>query len=253
MECLSYLINWNWKGLLEEATSNAHSDVLARRQQEYESFPADGLKTGFDLEIAPDELLDPDPRLCWLRRAILKQPKKPMMPILDEEQQQQQQPQKGNHHRMLKNTSFFLWNTRPLLSTQKEMFFPKEARFLLVPATRYAIFEIVALTILQGHSHLKAPVPFIAAAACLICICYNRIESTFTGTCSLRFREESYCISHCVEKIKNGNKCCKIKRADRLRITSALTDSMSFSWLSTLNSNLRIATEMLPGMKSTLD
>jgi hypothetical protein len=68
VECLSYLINWNWKGL-EEAKEDV--DVLDDRQKEYESFFRVNEKTGFDLETASDEWLDPDPRLRWLRRAIL--------------------------------------------------------------------------------------------------------------------------------------------------------------------------------------
>ena len=52
VECLSYLINWNWKGL-EEATME-DVDILAGRKEKYEAFPSCQKKTGFDLDTAPD-------------------------------------------------------------------------------------------------------------------------------------------------------------------------------------------------------
>ena len=134
VECLSYLINWNWKGFKE---AKEDVDALADRQKEYESFSGDDLKTGFDIETASDEWLDPDPRLRWLRRAILKQPKP--MPILDKEQQQQLQ-KENHHHHMLKD-DFFLSNTRrPLLNSLKEMFSRKKQDSLYpAPSRPHAI------------------------------------------------------------------------------------------------------------------
>lgn len=52
VKCLSYLINWNWKGL-EEATME-DVDILAGRKEKYEAFPSCQKKTGFDLDTAPD-------------------------------------------------------------------------------------------------------------------------------------------------------------------------------------------------------
>ena len=128
VECLSYLINWNWRGL-EEAKEDV--EVLAERKEKYQDvIDSDGEKvtmTGFDLGTAPDELLDPDPRLRWLRRAILKQH---IPAILEEEKEQQQQQ---------KDAFFFLSNTRPLLSTLKEMLSRKKHQQYPTPSRPHAI------------------------------------------------------------------------------------------------------------------
>ena len=65
---MPYLINWEWGGLERNMT---HTDFEGR----VESFGSwTGFNELFDLKTARDEWLDPDPRLRWLRKAILKQP-----------------------------------------------------------------------------------------------------------------------------------------------------------------------------------
>ena len=76
VECLSYLINWNWEGL-EKVKED--SSFLIRRQKGFQMLT--DIDQNFDFETASEEWLDPDPRLRWLRKAILNQP------IIKEEQQ----------------------------------------------------------------------------------------------------------------------------------------------------------------------